>query len=195
MWLLNADIFGRKCCETVIANSGKLHSFVVLYCAALQCEKKHEWKRSIAAPTKRDFCDCCRSSRGVTRLDGARGKKQVWHPYVWTWDLSDIVGDLWRPHSDSAPGELCPLSPLVTPLLSRGHFRYGVERAKRFVNVHWHRIVSNMESISKISSLPPWKRFCGRPCFWLEFFQVSGIFLTFFGCFLPANTTNKIFEL
>jgi len=23
-------------------------------------------------------------SRGVTRLDGARGKKQVWRPHVWT---------------------------------------------------------------------------------------------------------------
>jgi len=27
-------------------------------------------------------------SRGVTRLSGARGKQQVWHPHVWTWDLS-----------------------------------------------------------------------------------------------------------
>jgi len=48
---------------------------------------------------------------------------------------------------------------------SRGHFRYGVERAKRCVNVHLHCIVSNMERISKMSSLPtPWKNFCGRPC-------------------------------
>jgi len=29
MWLLNADIFDRKCCETVTANSGKLRSFVL----------------------------------------------------------------------------------------------------------------------------------------------------------------------
>jgi len=29
MRLLNADIFGRKCCETVTANSGKLRSFVL----------------------------------------------------------------------------------------------------------------------------------------------------------------------
>ena len=26
MWLLNADIFGRKCCETVTADSGKLRN-------------------------------------------------------------------------------------------------------------------------------------------------------------------------
>ena len=45
--------------------------------------------------------------------------------------------------------------PLVTPLRSRGHFRYGVERAKLFVNVHLHCILSNMERMSKISSLPP----------------------------------------
>jgi len=29
----------------------------------------------------------------------------------------------------------------------------------------------------------------------LNFFQISGIFPTCFGCFLPANTTKKIFEL
>jgi len=70
----------------------------VLYCL----------KTSISAPTKRDFCDCCRNT---------------------------------------------------------GYFRYGVEKAKRFVNVHLHCIVSNMNSISKIPSLlPPWKNFCGRPC-------------------------------
>jgi len=28
----------------------------------------------------------------------------------------DIVGTFRGPHSDSAPGELCPLVPLVTPL-------------------------------------------------------------------------------
>jgi len=30
-----------------------------------------------------------------------------------------------------------------------------------------------------------------RHHFWLEFFFISGIFPTCFGCFLPANTTNK----
>ena len=59
--------------------------------------------------------------RGVTRLDGARGKKQVWRPHVRTWGLSeanvlhwstcDIVRTFRRPHSDSAHGELCPLTP------------------------------------------------------------------------------------
>jgi len=29
MWQLNVDIFGRKCCETVTANSVKLRSFVL----------------------------------------------------------------------------------------------------------------------------------------------------------------------
>jgi len=31
------------------------------------------------------------------------------------------------------------------------------------VNVRLHCIVSNLKSISKISTLPPWKNFCGRP--------------------------------
>jgi len=157
----------------------------------VQCEKKDEWKRSIAAPTKRDFCDCCRSSRGVTGLDAARGKKQVWRPYVWTWDVSDIVGTLWRPIVIRHPENCAPLGPLRI----RGHFRYGVERAKRFVNVHLHCIVSNMERISKVSSLPPGKVSTDARDSDLIFFQVSGIFPTCFGCFLPANTTNKIFEL
>jgi len=77
------------------------------------------------------------------------------------------------------------------PLRSRGHFHYGVEMAKRFVNVHLHCIISNMERISKISSCPPWKSFCERLCFWLDIFQITGIFLSCFGCFLPAETTKK----
>jgi len=39
----------------------------------------------------------------------------------------------------------------------------GVERTKRFVNVHLHCIVSNLKRISKISMLPPLKKFCGCP--------------------------------
>jgi len=52
------------------------------------------------------------------------------------------------------PGNCSPLAPLFTPLRSRVNFHYGVERAKRFVNVHLHCIVSNMETVSKISRLP-----------------------------------------
>jgi len=65
-------------------------------------------------------------ARGVTRLDGARCKKPVWRPRVWTWDLSEASLLYWRkylwyccdfsailavirlPHSDWAPGELWP---------------------------------------------------------------------------------------
>jgi len=34
--------------------------------------------------------------RGATRLDGARGKKQVWRPHVWTWGLSEANVLYWR---------------------------------------------------------------------------------------------------
>ena len=44
------------------------------------------------------------------------------------------------------------------------HFLCGVKRVKRFVNVHLHCIVSNLKTISKMPTLPPWKIFCGRPC-------------------------------
>jgi len=66
--------------------------------------------------------------RGATKLDGARDKKQVWRPYVRTWGLSeanalhwsscDIVRTFRRPHSDLAPGELCRLPLVVTPLIA-----------------------------------------------------------------------------
>ena len=67
--------------------------------------------------------------RGVTRLDGARGKKQVWGPHVRTWGLSEAnvlhlrkyLRRYWTfwcpsqsfraPRSDSAPRELCPPCP------------------------------------------------------------------------------------
>jgi len=55
------------------------------------------------------------AARGVTRLDGARGKKQVWRPYepeVFRKQMycieqgtGDIVGIFWRPHNISAPPE------------------------------------------------------------------------------------------
>ena len=34
--------------------------------------------------------------RGVTRLDGAWGKKQVWRPHVQTWGLSEANVLRWR---------------------------------------------------------------------------------------------------
>jgi len=75
-------------------------------------------------------------ARDVTRLDGARGKKQVWRPHVRTWwglseanvlhwrkylwhcwDFSAPPAVIWRPHSDSAPGELRPFAPSLRPWL------------------------------------------------------------------------------
>jgi len=44
-----------------------------------------------------------------------------------------------------------------------GHFLCVVERVKRFVNVDLHFIISNLKRISKMSTLPPWKNYCGRP--------------------------------
>jgi len=87
------------------------------------------------------------------RGDGTAVLKNV---FVTCWDFM-------APPQSFGARELCPLAPLVTPMRSRGHFRYGVERAKRFVNVHWHSIVSNMEKISKISSLPPLEKFLRTP--------------------------------
>ena len=144
---------------------------------------------------KRDFCDCSGSSRGVTRLDGAQGKKQVWRPHVRTWGLSEANVLFWRkylwhcwdfmappqwfgtPILIRRPVNCAPLSPLVTPLCNRGHFHYCVERTKRFVNVSLHCIVSSMERISKISSLPFHGKISADACASdLNFFE----FLAFF---------------
>ena len=43
----------------------------------------------------------------------------------------------------------------VTVFCIVGDFLCGVERLKRFLNVHLHRIVSNLKRISNISTLPP----------------------------------------
>ena len=77
--------------------------------------------------------------RSSTKLDGARGKKQVWHPRVRTWGLlaanvlhwssSDIVRTFRRPavirrlHSDLTPGESCPFPPSLRPWLLRAATR------------------------------------------------------------------------
>jgi len=45
----------------------------------------------------------------------------------------------------------------------------GVERVKRFVNVHLHCIVSNLKKISKFRRCHLWKNFCRRPCmYWFR---------------------------
>jgi len=75
--------------------------------------------------------ECGITVRGATKVDGARGKKQVWRPYVRTWGLSEANVLHWssceiartfrrpavvrRPHSDSAPGELCPCPSSLPP--------------------------------------------------------------------------------
>jgi len=60
------------------------------------------------------------AARGLTRLDGARGKKQVWHPHVRTWGFRrqmycieestcDIDGTFQRPpQSFGARGIVSP---------------------------------------------------------------------------------------
>jgi len=63
-------------------------------------------------------------SKGVTRLDSAEDKKQVWCPHVRTWGLSEanllskkvLVTLLWP---FGAQGITASFAPLVTPLAVR----------------------------------------------------------------------------
>ena len=68
--------------------------------------------------------------RGVTRLNGARGKKQVWRPHIRTWGISEANVLYWRKHLwhywdfwvpvavIRLPGNCASLAPFVTPLLA-----------------------------------------------------------------------------
>jgi len=67
-----------------------------------------------------------RDVQGRNEVRCARGKIQVWRPHVRTGLskanvlFSKIAYDIivtFGPRSDSAPGELCPLAPLVTSLV------------------------------------------------------------------------------
>ena len=69
--------------------------------------------------------------RGVMKLDGVRGKKQVWHLYVRTRVFSEANVLYWRkylwhcwdflspPAVIRRPENCVPLVPLVTPLVAR----------------------------------------------------------------------------
>ena len=75
------------------------------------------------------------TARGVTRLDGARGKKQVWHPHVQTcglleanvlhWSTCDIIRTFQRPPQwfgslivGRRQGNCAPCTPVVAPLIT-----------------------------------------------------------------------------
>ena len=75
------------------------------------------------------------TARGITRLDGARGKKQVWRPHVRTWGLSeanvlhwstcDIVRTFWRPPRSfgaliaiRCPGNCAALALVFAPMIT-----------------------------------------------------------------------------
>jgi len=61
--------------------------------------KTYNWRTIQEASTaKNQFQARCQCSRGVARLDGARGKKQLWRPHVRTWGLSEANVLHWRKH-------------------------------------------------------------------------------------------------
>jgi len=101
-------------------------------------------------------------NRGVTMLDGARGKKQVWCPHIWTWGLTEanvlnrrkytcnIVGTFRRspqwfgpPIVIRRPGNSAPLAPLVTPLsVKQVLFKYLLSRVTRYSI--WYCVTSHV---------------------------------------------------
>jgi len=131
-----------------------------------------------------------RSRFGAPVLEPEIFRKQM---YCIEESICGIVGTLRRPRSDSAPGNCFPLSSLVTPLRGKGAFSLWCRKGKAFCEraLALYRQQHGKDKQNIEFAPPPGKRFCGRPCFWLGFFQVSGIFPKCFGCFIPANTTNK----
>jgi len=65
----------------------------------------------------------------------------------------------------------------------------GVERIRRFVNIHLHCIVSNLKRVSKFSTLPPWKNFCGRSWQCTDFDLILGLYsVVLFGSILLSHS-------
>jgi len=107
----------------------ELHSlfdFIVLaFCTLFECRK---WSAGHVG-----YFRHCGGGRGVTRLDGARRKKQFWRPHVRTWGLSEVNVLYWRKylwhcwdfsappavirrtHNDSSPGSCALLPPRYAP--------------------------------------------------------------------------------
>ena len=77
----------------------------------LACNTQNLWKTW----NNSVYCDVEQQGarRSVTRLDGARGKEQIWRPHVRTWGLSEANvlywwKYLWHCMEFLAPGDLFP---------------------------------------------------------------------------------------
>jgi len=104
------------------------------------------------------------TARGVTRLDGTWGKKQVWRPHVRTWGLSEgnalywgkhlwhcchflaIPAAIQRPHSDSAPRESIPLA------ISRYAPAYSWADLLLFCYILWQRSYDGTELVTTLNT-------------------------------------------
>jgi len=68
----------------------KLCSFIIVDVATAP---QH---RTVTRKSSTGVLHVCAGGRGVTRLDGTRGKKHVWRPRGWTWALSEANLLYWR---------------------------------------------------------------------------------------------------
>ena len=124
---------------TLCADLHRLNSSTLLRCICFRChicanfnhnaQDYMHFQKSITPCVSGD-----KQHRGVTRLDGARDKKQVWRPHVRTWGFSEVNVLYWRnylwhcwdfsapPQSFGAsivirrPGNCSPFAPIVIPL-------------------------------------------------------------------------------
>ena len=109
-----------------------------------------------------------------------------------------IYSKIWG-HDPLAPPwlSLCTLAPSLRPCLA-GAFSLWCRKGKAFCE---HAFALHRQQHGKdkqnIDYAPPGKVFVDAHAPDLNFFQISGMFPTCFGCFLPANATNKksIFKL
>ena len=95
MWLLTSDIYGRWCSETVTADNGKAHCFIL-------CENKQEWICSSASAstglksiTMRDCeCDQCAWENSLIKL---RSCSLLFTQYKPTWLVRNTsMKGLWE---------------------------------------------------------------------------------------------------
>ena len=84
------------------------------------------------------------TDRGVTRLDGARGKKQVWRPHVRTWGLSEANSLYWRKYL----WHCWDFSAL--PLVIRRPGNFAPHAPSRYAPGHWAKFWIMQPYMSKI---------------------------------------------
>jgi len=130
---------------------------------------------------------------GVTRLDGARGKKQVWRPRVRTWGLSEANLLYWRKYlwhcwDFSAPPAVIRHPGNFTPLPVPDATKRCQDRLLQLTNLISSSFIKRVISLfafctdssavaeSETKTLQVKQAFWDTPCRGIQIFPCHGLF-------------------